>query len=155
MSLAVSSHLTPTLAIYSWHESSPGKIYTVLRQHANQILGAEPVGIARIKEALQANDWDGGEGEEFLSESLDLGSDDEDEDGGIVPKAEVAQIEREMFGMRDAIYGQRPGQSREDDGQDEELKVEELERLMVKVQVVKGESYRQFSPDSNKTKDER
>ncbi|MCJ1363594.1 hypothetical protein MMC16_002701 [Acarospora aff. strigata] len=97
----------------------------------------EPVGIARIKEALQANDWDGGEGEEFLSESLDLGSDDEDEDGGIVPKAEVAQIEREMFGMRDAIYGQRPGQSREDDGQDEELKVEELERLMVKVQVVK------------------
>jgi len=101
--------------------------------------GAEPVGIARIKEALEANDWGGGDGDDFQPESLGFGSDEEDNDG-VGFSAEAAEIQREMFGMRKAIYSQSSSQDAEEvDGEDEELKVEELERLMVKVQVIKGE----------------
>lgn len=101
--------------------------------------GAEPVGIARVKEALEANDWGSGDGDDFQSEYLGFGSDEEDTDE-VGFKAEAAEIQREMFGMRNAIYGQGSSQDpEEEDGEDEELKVEELERLMVKVQVIKGE----------------
>jgi hypothetical protein len=47
-------------------------------------------------------------------------------------------MEREMFGMRNAIYGEGQYQSGEGDEQDEELKVEQLGNLMLKMQVVKG-----------------
>ncbi len=101
--------------------------------------GAEPVGIARVKEALEANDWGGGDGDDFQAESLDFGSDEDDGDE-VGFKAEAAEIQKEMFGMRNAIYGQSSSQEPEEEGgEDEELKVEELERLMVKVQVIKGE----------------
>lgn len=97
------------------------------------------MGIARIKEALEANDWGGGDGQ---SDSLDLGSDEEDTDE-VGSRAEAAEIEREMFGMRNAIYDQGPSKDpEEEDGDEDELKVEELERLMVKVQVIKGKYWR-------------
>ena len=100
------------------------------------------MGIARVKEALEANDWGGGDGDDFQSESPGLGS-DEDADGEVGFKAEAAEIEREMFGMRSAIYGQGSSDDPEEgDGDDEGLEVEELERLMVKVQVIKGKYYR-------------
>lgn len=101
--------------------------------------GAEHVGVARIKEALEANDWGGGDGDDFQSDTPGFGSDEEDNDE-VGLGAEAAEIRREMFGMREAIYGQSSSQDlEEDNGEDEELKVEELERLMVKVQVIKGE----------------
>jgi len=105
-------------------------------------LGAEPVGIARIKEALEANDWSTGEGDGFQSDDLGLGG-GEEEDGTEGFGAEAAEMEREMFGMRNAIYGEGQYQSGEGDEQDEELKVEQLGNLMLKMQVVKGKYYRQ------------
>jgi hypothetical protein len=105
--------------------------------------GAEPVGMARVKEALEANDWGGGDGDDFQAESLCFGSDEDDGDE-VGFRAEAAEIQKEMFGMRNAIYGQSSSQEPEGgDGEDEELKVEELERLMVKVQVIKG-GYRRY-----------
>ncbi len=93
------------------------------------------MGIARVQEALEANDWAGGEGNDYDSDPLGFGSDEEDE--GVVPKAEAAEIKDEMSGMRKAIYGGQ-NQSLEDDDEDEAVKVEELEGLMLKVQVIKG-----------------
>jgi len=100
------------------------------------------VGIARIKEALEANDWSTGEGDGFQSDDLGLGG-GEEEDGTEGFGAEAAEMEREMFGMRNAIYGEGQYQSGEGDEQDEELKVEQLGNLMLKMQVVKGKYYRQ------------
>lgn len=93
------------------------------------------MGVARIREALEANDWAGGEGDDCDSDSLRFGSDEEDE--GVGSKSEAAEIKEEMSGMRKAIYGEQD-QTQEDDDQDEAVKVEELESLMLKVQVIKG-----------------
>lgn len=100
-------------------------------------VGTEPVGIARIKEALEANDWAGGAGDDFQSDDLRSDS-DEEADGRDGFGAEAAELEREMFGMRNAIYGDGQLLRDEGDEEDKELKVDQLESLMVKMQVVKG-----------------
>ncbi len=100
-----------------------------------EILPPEPVGLARIQEALEANDWAGGEGDGLDSDSPGFASDEEDE--GVGSKAEAAEIKKEMSGMRNAIYGGQD-QTQEDEDRDEAVQVEELEGLMQKVQVFKG-----------------
>ncbi|OCK93188.1 uncharacterized protein K441DRAFT_566639 [Cenococcum geophilum 1.58] len=81
----------------------------------------EPVGVARIKEALEANDWvDGG----------DAGLEDGD-DGAFENTfaAEEAEMGIELFGMKGAIHGE------EED--DEAPQVEELEQMMQRMQAIK------------------
>ncbi|KAI9843544.1 MAG: hypothetical protein M1830_007696, partial [Pleopsidium flavum] len=105
------------------------------------VFGAESVGIARIREALEANDWARVEDDGFQSDDLGLGS-DEEEDGRQGLGAEAAEIEREMFGMKQAIYGEGQYERGEgvEDEEEEGLKVEQLEGLILKMQVVKGKT---------------
>ena len=82
----------------------------------------EPVGVARIKEALEANDWAGGG---------DAGLEDGDDDAfKNTFAAEEAEMSIELFSMKGAIHGE------EED--DEALQVEELEQMMQRMQTIKG-----------------
>ncbi|KAI9791575.1 MAG: hypothetical protein M1833_001496 [Piccolia ochrophora] len=98
----------------------------------------EPVGMARVKEALEANDWAGG------GDSLEgLGADelgDVDEGSGF--KLEADELEREMFGMKSAIStSQDQGSGVNQDGnEDEEVEVEQMEAMMLKLRAVKDMS---------------
>jgi hypothetical protein len=103
----------------------------------------ELTGIARLKEALEANDWAANEDDFGVDDFGDL--EDEDDMGF---GAEAAELEMEMFGMKRAIYG--VGEEGEDDDgekedrkkdeEDEEDEVEKLEALMLRMQAVRGEA---------------
>ncbi|KAI9718395.1 MAG: hypothetical protein M1812_004116 [Candelaria pacifica] len=98
----------------------------------------EPRGIARVKEALEANDWAANDEEEFSEEAL-LGGGEFDEGFG----AEAAELEREMFGMKTAIQrgsGEDGGSAGDEDGGDEEFEVEQLEAMMLKMNAVRDMS---------------
>jgi Alpha and gamma adaptin binding protein p34 len=99
----------------------------------------EPVGIPRLREALEANDWAGNEGVDGEIESFLNSDGEENEEVGF--NTEAAQLEREMFGIRSAIYG-KDGKGRkigeDEDEDDEEIKVEELEAMMMRMHSVKG-----------------
>ena len=102
----------------------------------------EKVGMARLREALEANEWEAGDGDEF--EGLDdLGfGDDDDATLGFGQEAEEAQME--MWGLRGAL---REGEQEGGEGMDEEGEagekegddqaVQELEAMMMKMQAVK------------------
>lgn len=94
-------------------------------------------GLARLREALETNDWEGVDGE-----GLEVG---EEEEEGF--EAEAAEVEREMLEMRMAVYGAGEGLEdergeagvegeEEDEGQD--IQVEELESMMLKMQAIRG-----------------
>jgi hypothetical protein len=59
----------------------------------------EPTGLERIKEALEANDWAAADDDALLPDDQE---DDEAESGF---GAEAAELEREMVGLKMAIYG--------------------------------------------------
>lgn len=95
----------------------------------------EPAGMDRVVEALEANDWSGGDG--------DGGGDDDDdavsfgsfEDGADDPLKPIGdEMGREMFGLHNAIFGE------EDEEEDEELQVEKLEAMMLRMAALKGMS---------------
>jgi len=100
----------------------------------------EPLGLERLKEALEANDWDGGEelGEDINFDDLDdFGEDDDGRPGFVIDPKEM---EEEIKGMKQAIYGggmdgiEKEGEV--DEEQDEE--VEKLQAMMLKMQAVRG-----------------
>jgi Alpha and gamma adaptin binding protein p34 len=90
--------------------------------------------MGRIKEALETHEWaDTGDGdaEYFL--------DSENEEDGF--NLEVNELEREMLGLRMAIEkggGDTDDCDTDDDNDDAELKVEEMETLMMRVRAIKG-----------------
>lgn len=96
------------------------------------------MGVARLKEALETNDWEGGDnnGDDINPEDFD---DDEDEGSvgfGIDPK----ELEGEMVGMKQAIYGGTMGEDEGGGGEAEgDLEVEQLQAMMLKMQAVRGE----------------
>ena len=94
------------------------------------VVRVEKVGIARMKEALEANDWDGAD------EGIGFDNEDDGEDGF---GEEVAEVEREVLGMRLAVDGEE-GEDEEEEEEDEgeESQVRELEGMMLKMQAVKG-----------------
>ncbi|KAL8786156.1 MAG: hypothetical protein Q9213_002926 [Squamulea squamosa] len=91
----------------------------------------ETVGLERLQEALEANEWDGGDldAEEIDFESeLDLREGDDSSDD--------IQLERDdVVGIREAIleHDGMVAENTEDDAQ-----VEELESMMLKMQAIKG-----------------
>jgi hypothetical protein len=98
------------------------------------------MGIERLKEALEANDWDGGDdmGEDFDLEDLEEG--DDENEGSLGFGIDPAEMEAEMAGMKQAIYG---GPNLEDDeGHVHEeygdQEVEKLQAMMLKMQAVRG-----------------
>ncbi|TKA82361.1 hypothetical protein B0A49_00102 [Cryomyces minteri] len=98
----------------------------------------EPVGVARVKEALEANDW---AADEVLD--VDALSDDDDTFAGTFAAEEV-EMERELWGLKSAVRGADAEDASsallEGDhaaAEDEASQVEELERMMLKMQAVK------------------
>lgn len=95
------------------------------------------MGMDRLKEALEANDW---EGNDELGETIDLDGleDDSDEAGSIgfgLDAADKAEMERELRGMKMAIYG---GGNDDDEEEPSDKDVEDLQALMLKMQAVRG-----------------
>lgn len=95
------------------------------------------MGMQRVKEALEANDWAGDD-----DEGLDFEDFEDDEEGSTgFAEREAAEMMGEMFEMKRAIYGGR-GDDRDADveGQedDDEISVEQLEAMMLRLQAVKG-----------------
>jgi hypothetical protein len=88
----------------------------------------EPVGFQRVKEALEANDWAGDDVDAFDELGIDDEGDEEEFDTTFT--AEEAEMNMELMGLKTALIG--------GDGADEETQVEELERMMLKLQAIKG-----------------
>lgn len=84
----------------------------------------EKVGIVRLKEALEAHEWDAGGG--------DVDVDDLEEELGVEDGfgAEAAEVQREMVGLKMAVR-------REDEEDEGDEGVEELENMMLKMQAIK------------------
>lgn len=90
------------------------------------------MGMERVTEALEANDW-GGDDDTASFGSFEGGEDGEDMD----PLKYIGdEMEREMFGLHSAIYGDETGSGGEED--DEEVQVEKLEAMMMKMAALKG-----------------
>jgi hypothetical protein len=83
----------------------------------------EEMGVNRIEDALKANDWEGGDGDDFGFE---------DEEFGEGLDAEEAEMGMELFGMKAAVNGI-------EEEEKEEAQVEELEGMMRRMVAIKGE----------------
>jgi hypothetical protein len=84
----------------------------------------EPMGVHRVREALEAAEWDGAD--------LDFGEEDEEGFEGSFA-AEEAEMNMELFGMKGALAGFEDGE-----GDSAEAKeVEELEVMMRKMVTIK------------------
>ncbi|RAL59798.1 hypothetical protein DID88_000427 [Monilinia fructigena] len=97
---------------------------------------SEPMGIDRLKEALEANEWEGGDGEGGSINLEDL-EDDGDENKSIGFGIEAAEMEMEMFGMKQAIYGESTEETDSHEEVEDEDGVDQLEALMLRMQAVK------------------
>ncbi|KAF7900099.1 hypothetical protein EAF00_004435 [Botryotinia globosa] len=97
---------------------------------------SEPMGLERLKEALEANEWEGGDDD---GEGIDLGDfeDDGDDNKSIGFGIEAAELEMEMFGMKQAIYGESSEKTNPEGEIENEDGVEQLEALMLRMQAVK------------------
>lgn len=104
----------------------------------------EKVGMARLKEALEANEWEVGDGDDF--DGLDdLGFDDVGDDASLGFGEEAEEAQMEMWGLRGALR-QREQEEREvtiddagetkRDGEDDDG-VQELEAMMLRMQAVR------------------
>lgn len=91
-----------------------------------------------MKQALEANDWEGGDeiGEEIDLDDLD--EDDDEVEGSLGFGIDPSEMKAEMAGMKQAIYGGGSVEDDEnvDDNDDEE--VEKLQAMMLKMQAVRG-----------------
>jgi hypothetical protein len=112
----------------------------------------ERMGVARVLEALQANDWSGAGGddeddeeeEDETSKGKGRRGQDEEEDGEFDPESLDFGFDREDFvGLKKAIWGgggDGEGSKGEDGEKDDELgdeDVQKLERMMLKLQAVR------------------
>ncbi|KAF2087987.1 hypothetical protein K490DRAFT_65267 [Saccharata proteae CBS 121410] len=102
----------------------------------------EPVGIARIKESLETNEWAGEDGGGI--DGLDEWDEDDVENFHETFAAEEAEMGIEMMGLKTAINGGDDAKDAlgQDEEADEAAQVEELERTMSKMHAIKdmGES---------------
>ncbi|CAL8574575.1 hypothetical protein XPA_000530 [Xanthoria parietina] len=90
----------------------------------------EKLGLERLQEALEANEWDGGD---FTTDEVDL----ENELGlrrGETTVDDVAVERDDVVGIREAILGQDTLEDEDDEG---DAQVEELESMMLKMQAIK------------------
>lgn len=97
------------------------------------------MGLQRLKEALEANEWSGGEeyGGEIDFDNMEDNDDDNDETGSLDFGISREEMKEEMAGMKKAIYG--GGDDGDDDMKDaDDEEVEKLQSLMLKMQAIKG-----------------
>ncbi|KAL9591002.1 MAG: hypothetical protein Q9203_000198 [Teloschistes exilis] len=91
----------------------------------------ENVGLERLKEALEANEWDGGTDDTQIDDNL------EDELGlgdGKLRDGEQ-ELETDGVGMHDAILMQ---DTNDDAGSEGDVQIQELESMMLKMQAIKA-----------------
>ncbi|KAH7049345.1 alpha and gamma adaptin binding protein p34-domain-containing protein [Macrophomina phaseolina] len=90
----------------------------------------EMTGMARVREALEANEWEGGDDDDDDGglDGLGVGESD-DEDWNKTFAAEEAEMGIEMMGLKTELNGGEGA----DGGEDEAAQVEELERMMSKL----------------------
>lgn len=103
----------------------------------------EPMGLERLKEALETNDWEGADELDPVIDLGDLDVGDNDEDAGSIGFGiDPTEMADEMAGMKRAIYG---GSLGEDSGGEEEAEdddeVEKMQAMMLKLQAVRGKSH--------------
>ncbi|KAH7083896.1 hypothetical protein FB567DRAFT_446354 [Paraphoma chrysanthemicola] len=92
----------------------------------------EKVGVHRVREALEACEWEG-------VDELDFGDgDDGDEEGFGGFAAEEAEMNMELFGMKSALHGFADDEAGEQGEEAEAKEVEELEAMMRKMIAIKG-----------------
>lgn len=92
----------------------------------------EPIGMERMKEALEANDWESNElGDALGPEDFE----DDEAESGMGFGAEAAELNMEMFGVNQAILDI----GEEDEVVDQDEEVEKLQAMMQKMQAVRGE----------------
>jgi hypothetical protein len=99
------------------------------------------MGLERLKEALETNEWDGDDGSEGNLNLEDFEADDDETEGSIGFGIDPAEMEEEMAGMKQAIYSS--GAGREDEIEDEsagDKEIEQLQAMMLKMQAVRGKS---------------
>jgi hypothetical protein len=96
------------------------------------------MGLERLKEALEANDWDGGDDFEGEIDLDDLDGDEDDGEGSVGFEIDPAEMEAEMAGMKQAIYGGGLDKEDENDNEGEDEEVEKLQAMMLKMQAVRG-----------------
>lgn len=111
------------------------------------ILFLELMGVERLKEALEANDWDGNddaEGEVNVDD-LEAGDDEEEDDGSIGFGIDPAEMKDEMAGMKQAIYGGSAGGDVDLEGEEAgDREIQQMQAMMLKMQAVRGKSLRAF-----------
>ncbi|TVY82508.1 Increased recombination centers protein [Lachnellula suecica] len=99
---------------------------------------SEPMGIERLKEALETNDWEGGDDLEAAIDFDDIDEKDDDDVASVGFGIDPAEMADEMAGMKRAIYG---GGLDENDGEDvddeDDDEVEKLQAMMLKMQAVR------------------
>lgn len=104
----------------------------------------EKVGVERLKEALEANEWSARDDEDDALglEELDLEGDDDDTFGGF--STVEAEMTSELFGMKAALVGDdfesEPFAASPED--DESAQVEDLDRIMGRILAIKGRHWR-------------
>jgi len=91
----------------------------------------EKVGVHRVRESLEACEWESAEG-------IDFGEDEDDEEafGGFA--AEEAEMNMELFDMKGALHGFDDEEAGEPSAEDEAKEVEDLEVMMRKMIAIKG-----------------
>ncbi|KAL2861370.1 alpha and gamma adaptin binding protein p34-domain-containing protein [Aspergillus pseudodeflectus] len=121
------------LEVIEWDSSRPEK-----EEERNKY--GELQGMRRIKEVLETHEWAG-------SEEANAGLPDDDDDlerellgldEGEGFNLEVNELEREMVGLKFAIG--RGGEGDEDDEGDEELRVDAVEALLMRMRAIKDMS---------------
>jgi hypothetical protein len=105
-------------------------------QRISNIIPQELTGISRLREALEANDWASNDDDTPVTDNFG-------DDAGF--GAEAAELEKEMLGMRRAIYGRGDNEENnrdeardESEKENEEDEVEKLEAVMLRMQAVRG-----------------
>jgi hypothetical protein len=101
----------------------------------------EVVGMERVKEALEANDWTGDDGGDLdgLDGLDELGEDGDglsDDEGPDPLKFIGDEMEREMFGLHSAIFPDSESGPKDE----EEGEIEKLDSIMFRLQTMKGRS---------------
>lgn len=98
------------------------------------------MGIERLKEALETNDWEGADELNSTVELDDLeGGEDDEGEGSVGFGIDPAEMADEMSGMKRAIYGGSLGASGDEDEEaDDDDEVEKLQAMMLKMQAVRG-----------------
>jgi hypothetical protein len=101
------------------------------------------VGIARLKEALEANDWANDVGDD---EDFDMADFDSDNEGSVGFSFEAADFEGDFAALKQRLY-----EGEDDDvapnskgglgNGSEEKGVEDMERLISKMQAIKGKPF--------------